>query len=286
MNDKNFESKSNFKNGIEVDGLSILDSMKLSSGETIYNISSGFTDINDYTIITSNAINTHLINNYYDKSEVYNSGETYTQTQIDDNFLSLIGGTLTGDLTLDSSSINVGGYINISSNDNTTPSEGDMWYFDSLYFRSGTTTTVDLLDKIPKLTGVTGNIPMITADGTLEDSGIPAIQEDFDLIDFITIVDTSEDGLFVIPAGFRIVSLVLEETSGNSTGNISVGTTSGGTDVISGETVGAGELVDTTILKSIFSTTVSTILYYESSDWGTGIVTFHIRLEKFIEGGE
>jgi hypothetical protein len=284
MNDKNFESKSNFKSGIEVDGLSILDNLKLLSGETIYNISSGFTDIDDNTIITSNAINTHLISNYYKNTEVYNSGETYTKTEVDDNFLALLGGTLTGDLTLDSSSINVGGYINIGSNDNTTPSEGDIWYFNSLYFRNGTTTTVDLLDKIPTLTGETGNLPMITANGTLEDSGIPAIQEDFDLIDFITIKDVDENSNFVIQAGFRIVSLVLEETSGNTAGDISIGTFSGGTDVISGETVGASSLVDTTILKPIFSTTESIILYYESTNWGSSKVNFHIRLEKFIEG--
>ena len=45
------------------------------------------------------------LSNYYNKQQVYNTGQTYSKTEINNNFLSLSGGTLTGNLSIINSTI-------------------------------------------------------------------------------------------------------------------------------------------------------------------------------------
>lgn len=172
--------------------------------------------------------------------------------------------------------INLKNYTNLSS-------DGDIWWNgNELFFTSGS-TDVDLLNKIGKVTGATGNIPKFDSNGEILDSGIEAIQEEFDLIDFITLSGISTNTNSIIPENYRIVSIVFEELSGNNAGDISVSTSTGGNDIVSGETVNSNELIDSTLLKTIFSTTDSTTIYIESTDWGNSSVNVFIRIEKFRE---
>jgi len=131
--------------------------------------------------------------------------------------------------------------------------------------------------------GIEDNLTKFEAGGKVSDSGISSETVVFDLTDFIQISGTTANTDTVIPAKFRIVSIVFNETSGNAVGDISVGITSGGTDIINADTVGASALVDGAIGTSIFSTTSSQIIYITSSTWGSGVVDTYIRMEKFIE---
>jgi hypothetical protein len=140
-----------------------------------------------------------------------------------------------------------------------------------------------LTSKISIVTGATGNLPEFNSDGELVDSGIEAIKEDFDLIDIISLTDIDADTTTVIPAKYRIVSFVFNETSGYTAGNISVGTGATGTEIINTEALGASALLDGSIGQEIFSITSSQMIYISSSAWGTSLVDITIRLEKYWE---
>jgi hypothetical protein len=130
---------------------------------------------------------------------------------------------------------------------------------------------------------IDGNLASFDSSSGITDSGISSETVVYDLTDFIEISGTTANTDTVIPAKFRIVSIVFNETSGNAAGNISVGITSGGTDIINAETVGASALIDGAIGTSIFSITSSQLIYITSSAWGSGVVDTYIRMEKFIE---
>jgi hypothetical protein len=124
----------------------------------------------------------------------------------------------------------------------------------------------------------------VDGNGKFIKTEIENVQEDFDLIDFIELTSINEDDVsLVIPAKYRITSIVIEEVSGSSAGNISIGTTTSGTDVVNSETVGANALVDCALGDTIFSKTTSNVLYISSSSWGSGGIDISIRIEKFTE---
>jgi len=133
------------------------------------------------------------------------------------------------------------------------------------------------------LTGTAEYLLGVDSDGKIIETEIEAIQEDFDLIDFIELTDISSNTDTVIPAGYKITSFVFEETGGTSSVTIDVGTTSGGTDIINSRTVGSSSLVEGAIGTSIFSKTSSQQIYIESSSWSTAVVDISIRIEKFTE---
>lgn len=72
----------------------------------------------------------------------------------------------------------------------------------------------------------------------------------------------------VLPVGFRIDSIDIQNTTGNAvTGGIRIGTTDGGTDVAVAIAVAGSVLLlvaDTTILKRLFSTAATTTLYVQA----------------------
>ena len=232
----------------------------------------------EYILVTE----TYVADNFLSANTSY-----YTQSEADNKFVYVTGDTISGNLIVNANitgqTLNTTQKINLTSYSNTSVN-GDLWYSGSeLYFTSGS-TDIDLLNKIPKVTGATGNLPVFTSSGEIEDSGIPAIQEDFDLIDFITLSAITSDSDTVIPSGYRITSVAYEELSGNSAGIITISTTAGNSgDVVSGVTVGSNSLVDGPLQTTIFSTSSSTLIYIESSSWGSSLVNVHIRIEKFIE---
>jgi hypothetical protein len=288
------ESDNNFLSGTtkvdQIGGYTTTESDNnfLSANTSFYTQSE--VDNNFLSANTSFYTQSEVDNNFLSATTTVDQIGGYNTTQSDNKFIYVTGDTMTGTLIVNSDitgqTLNATQKINLSIYSNTSV-EGDLWYSgENLYFTSGS-TDIDLLDKLEKVTGYTsGNIPMFTSDGQLTDSGIEATQEYFDLIDFITLSATTEDTNTVIPANYRITSIVFEELSGNSAGDLYIGTTTGFTgDVVSGETVNSNELIDATLgTNLLYSTTESKILYVESTSWGSSSVNVYIRIEKFNEG--
>lgn len=72
----------------------------------------------------------------------------------------------------------------------------------------------------------------------------------------------------VLPIGFRIDSIDIQNTNGNAiTGGVRIGTTDAGVDVAVAIAVAGNALVlvpDTTILKRLFSTAATTTLFVQA----------------------
>ena len=87
----------------------------------------------------------------------------------------------------------------------------------------------------------------------------------------------------VIPAGMAIAGIYIANSTSNAvTGGIKIGTTSGATDVVVAQAVGASALVsvsDATLLKRLFSMSVDQTLYIQAvSSWNSAnlIVSFDL----------
>lgn len=76
---------------------------------------------------------------------------------------------------------------------------------------------------------------------------------------------TADIVIGAIPPGAYIQMVIIQNTTANAvTGGVSLGTTANGTDIVAAQAVGANGLVfvtDATLLKRVFSTTVSTVLH-------------------------
>jgi hypothetical protein len=87
------------------------------------------------------------------------------------------------------------------------------------------------------------------------------------LTSFLSTVNTSNFTM-TVPAGQQIIAIQLRETANNAiTGGLKIGTTDGGTDVVTAQAVGAlGNLViaDAAILLKVFSISVDTTLYLQA----------------------
>jgi len=100
----------------------------------------------------------------------------------------------------------------------------------------------------------------------------------------------SSDGIIsiIIPAGYRIDSITISEIAGNAAGDISLGSTDTGDDIVSNFTVSANddELIPldqqgvTFDTKTYFSRVNDTDIYISSSAWGTGIVELYFTMKK------
>lgn len=91
----------------------------------------------------------------------------------------------------------------------------------------------------------------------------------------------------VIPAGYSILQIVVENTTGNAiTGGIRIGTTNGGVDVAIAVAVSANSLFvipDSTLLKLIFSLSSNTTLYVQAVTlWNSSNINLRFVLRKVI----
>ncbi len=86
----------------------------------------------------------------------------------------------------------------------------------------------------------------------------------------------------VLPAGYRIKSIVVEETAGNAiTGGLKIGTSAGGTQVVNGQAVGANALVDCAPGTVIFSISAAQTLYVEDvTSWNSASIDLWIQMER------
>ncbi|MEE9465584.1 MAG: LamG-like jellyroll fold domain-containing protein [Candidatus Neomarinimicrobiota bacterium] len=86
----------------------------------------------------------------------------------------------------------------------------------------------------------------------------------------------------VIPAGYRISSIIIQETAGNAiTGGLKIGSSAGGTDVVNGQAVGANALVDCALGSRLFSLTAAQSLYVEDvTAWNGASIDLYLEIEK------
>ena len=91
----------------------------------------------------------------------------------------------------------------------------------------------------------------------------------------------------VVPAGFAISQVIVENTTANAvTGGIRVGTTGGGADVVVALAVGANALTavaDAAVLKRFFSRTATQTLFVEAVvAWNSANVNFFLVLVRLV----
>jgi hypothetical protein len=75
-----------------------------------------------------------------------------------------------------------------------------------------------------------------------------------------------------LPAGAYIQQIIYNNTTANSAGNISFGSSSGGADVVAAAACAANcltRVTDALLLKSVFSTTAPQLIYVTSSAWNS-----------------
>jgi len=96
------------------------------------------------------------------------------------------------------------------------------------------------------------------------------------------VVTISADSTIVIPSNMAIAAICLRNTTGNAvTGGIKIGTTNGGTEVLSATAIGGNfiDVVETNLAKRWFSTTADTTLYIQAvTGWNSAVLEFTICL--------
>jgi hypothetical protein len=132
------------------------------------------------------------------------------------------------------------------------------------YTSSGTTLTRTL--------GGSSTGALLNLSGAAHVSVTLASQDICHFNNYIT--GATGDTTIVIPANFAIAGIYITNTTANSvTGGIKIGTTSGATDVVVSQAVGANDFVsvsDATLLKRIFSMSSSQTLYIQAvSSWNS-----------------
>src|ERR1700682_186460 len=88
---------------------------------------------------------------------------------------------------------------------------------------------------------------------------------------FTTGVQTGATSFLIgqIPPGAYLQQIVFANSTANSAGNLTFGTTSGGSDIVAAVACGANCLAALTLLKTVLSTTAPQQIYVTSSAWGS-----------------
>ncbi len=99
------------------------------------------------------------------------------------------------------------------------------------------------------------------------------------------LLSVTGDTTTIIPAGYSILQIIIQETAGNSiTGGVRIGSTNGGVDIVLSLAVGANSIQyinDATILKRIFSLSIDTTIYIQTITlWNNANVNIYITLSK------
>lgn len=157
-----------------------------------------------------------------------------------------------------------------------------------LYSESGTSYLN--VDKMIKLRDVstenltTGDILVYNGSNFMFEN---SSTNDFDLVLFERAINinSNQELLFGLPSRYKITSIVIEEIYSSTAGSISIGTTSGGVNIINAVVVGASALVEIdvrNILKGFFSITTDTPLFVSSSGWGSGLINIYFKFELIV----
>jgi hypothetical protein len=97
----------------------------------------------------------------------------------------------------------------------------------------------------------------------------------------------TSNGTLLVPKGYAIDQIIVNETSGNAvTGGIKIGTTSGATDVVVALAVAGNSLqviLDATLLKRMFSFSADQTLFVQTVTlWNSASVDIYVKLNRFI----
>jgi hypothetical protein len=84
-----------------------------------------------------------------------------------------------------------------------------------------------------------------------------------------------------LPAGAYIQKIIWNNLTGNAAGNLALGSTSGGVDVVAAVACAANCLAEPTIAKDLFSATAATPLNFSSSAWGSANVNITVVYSYF-----
>lgn len=125
---------------------------------------------------------------------------------------------------------------------------------------------------------------IINADFTELYGDVTALENDLVLI---TLDNETAAGSFVVPKGYRIQCIAIQNTTANAvTGGLKFGTTAGATDVVAAQAVGANALVlvpAASLLASIFSTTANQTVYYDAvTAWNGASVKIRVALQQLF----
>lgn len=107
------------------------------------------------------------------------------------------------------------------------------------------------------------------------DSGAMLIDNNRTLL-LKTGLSSNTDTTLDIPEGHIIERIVLRETNGNSAGFISLGTTSGGAQIVTAQTVSANDTVQAALVNPTIAAGSTQSVFISSSSWGSGVVTLMI----------
>jgi hypothetical protein len=112
-----------------------------------------------------------------------------------------------------------------------------------------------------------GDISVLRAAGYAEPGKLRSLV-------FNTGVQTGTTSFLVgtLPAGAYIQKIVWQNVTANAAGSLSIGSTSGGTDVVGSTACGANCLTDATLAKTLFSASSTQPLYVTSSGWNSANV--------------
>lgn len=87
----------------------------------------------------------------------------------------------------------------------------------------------------------------------------------------------------IVEAGYKIDTIIIEESSGNNAGDISLSLTSGNTgEIIYQQTVNANNVIDVPLGQEFFSINNDTDLYISSSSWGSSVINIYFTFKKVI----
>ena len=116
---------------------------------------------------------------------------------------------------------------------------------------------------------------------------IPSDWDADSMIAPLNILAVAANTTVVIPAGYSILQIIVENTTANAiTGGLKIGTTTGGTQVVVALAVAANSIqaiLDATILKRVFSRTANQTLYVQAvTAWNSANLNIHFVLRKFI----
>lgn len=132
-------------------------------------------------------------------------------------------------------------------------------------------------------------IDEFSTDGTLADNSDLAVPtekavktyvDNWQKIESKLNVTTNSNLSFMLPAGYKITSIVVEEKNGNPAGNIQLGITTNGNEIATATAVSANDLVDIPITKGLFSLSNDNSIFISSDSWGSGKVDVYIKMEK------
>ena len=111
---------------------------------------------------------------------------------------------------------------------------------------------------------------------------VPSIEYDGLLRLTQTNVSSNMQLTLIVPAGYIIDECVIVETSGATAGDISLGTSSGATEIINNYTIDASDDKVVPLGQQYFSSVNDTNLYISSTSWGNGIINIYLLIKKIL----